>query len=477
MHTARALAWNTGVQIIGKIISTAIGVVVIGLMARYLGDVRFGFYSTANAFFQVFAILLDLGLNVMLVQLLGEHAGDKAYEQRAVSATYTLRILTSIVVLGVAPLIGLMIPQYPWELKLALFAIFASFLASALNQIVVGVQQRHLAMHVVAIAEVAGRLVLLGGLLLAIHFHLGLIPIVFVVSLGGVVNLAINRLVAGRYASFAWNIDPAFWRILIIRVWPIGVSILFNLIYFKADTLILSWVRPFTEVGIYGAAYRVLEIFITLPFMYTGVLLPLIAQAWIKKDLPHFRALMNQSYTVMVLLVAPIVAGVIALGPRIMTLVAGEQFVASGEVLKILILAAAIIFVGTVSSHAIIALDIQRNMIPAYIGTAIVALTGYWLFIPIYGMWAAAWITVVSEGLVAFASTWIAVRASRIPLPWWAMAKSILAAYLMYLCIQPLAQAPLILPIAVGSASYILLVFLLRIVPWSTVRDLLPQRS
>jgi O-antigen/teichoic acid export membrane protein len=140
MHTARALAWNTGVQIIGKIISTAIGVVVIGLMARYLGDVRFGFYSTANAFFQVFAILLDLGLNVMLVQLLGEHAGDKAYEQRAVSATYTLRILTSIVVLGVAPLIGLLIPQYPWELKLALFAIFASFLASALNQIVVGVR-------------------------------------------------------------------------------------------------------------------------------------------------------------------------------------------------------------------------------------------------------------------------------------------------------------------------------------------------
>ena len=277
MSNTKALAWNTGVQILGKAVSTAIGVVVVSLMTRHLGDVGFGMYSTANAFFQIFAIMLDLGLNVMLVQMLGERAGDTAYENRAISATFTLRILSALVLLGIAPIIGLALP-YPPELKLALFAIWGSFFMSSLNQIVIGVQQRHLKMHIVAISEVSGRLILLVGLLASIALHWGLIPIVLIVSIGSTVNFFINVLVAQRYASFAWNWDPEFWRILIKRSWPIGVSILFNLIYFKADTIILSFVRPFQEVGIYSAAYRVLEILVTLPGFTDDLAQRVIAQ-------------------------------------------------------------------------------------------------------------------------------------------------------------------------------------------------------
>jgi O-antigen/teichoic acid export membrane protein len=129
MSVARSLALNTGVQMAGKIVSTIIGVIIVGLMTRHLGQEGFGMYSTANAFLQFFAIMLDLGLNVMVVQLLGENAGNKAYEDRAVSATFTLRALSALVLLGIAPIIGLAFP-YPWELKIAIFALWASFFTS-----------------------------------------------------------------------------------------------------------------------------------------------------------------------------------------------------------------------------------------------------------------------------------------------------------------------------------------------------------
>src|SRR5690349_7264094 len=121
MSVARAIAWNTSIQVVGKVLSTLIGIALIAMLTRQLGQVGFGMYSTANAFLQIFALLLDLGLNVTLIALLGEHAGDTAYEKRCLSALFTLRITLAIVILGfIAPLVALVFP-YPWELKLAIF--------------------------------------------------------------------------------------------------------------------------------------------------------------------------------------------------------------------------------------------------------------------------------------------------------------------------------------------------------------------
>ena len=472
MSHTKALAWNTGVQILGKAVSTAIGVVIVSLMTRHLGDIGFGMYSTANAFFQIFAIMLDLGLNVMLVQMLGERAGDTAYENRAISATFTLRILSALVLLGIAPIIGLALP-YPLELKLALFAIWGSFFVTALNQIVIGVQQRHLKMQIVAISEVVGRIVLLVGLLLSITMHWGLIPIVLIVSIGSTINFLINIIVAKRYASFAWNWDPEFWRILIKRSWPIGVSILFNLIYFKADTLILSLVRPFQEVGVYSVAYRVLEILTTLPFMYTGVLLPLLARAWTDKNKTHFQSLLSNSYIAMFLLVAPIMGSIYILGPRVLTLIAGPDFAASSAILNILLIAVGLIFLGTVSSHAIVALDAQRKMMPVYIIVAILTLIGYVAFIPTYGMWAAAWLTVFSEGLVALASTIISIRRSDTKISWMPLFKIAVVTVIMTLSIQAVKHAWLPIPIAIGSLVYIGLILASGAVSKETLKEVL----
>lgn len=466
---------NTGIQFAGKIVSTVLGVVIIGFMTRELGQAGFGMYSTANAFLQFFAIVLDMGLNVMIVQMLGEHAGDKPYEERAVSATFTLRVLMALVLLGIAPIIGLAFP-YPWELKLAIFGIWGSFFALSLNQIVIGVQQRHLKMHVVAAGEVAGRLVLFAGVLVAYAMHWGLVPIVLLVSAGSVVNFAINILVARRYASFRWNVDPAFWKTLLRRSWPIGASILFNLIYFKSDTLILSVMRSQAEVGLYGAAYRVLEVLVTLPFMYAGVLLPVIAKAWAMRDRARFSRLLGHSYDAMMIFAAPLVAGTLVFATKGMVLVAGSDFEASGNVLRILVLAVAVIFFGTISSHAIVALDAQRKMLPVYAAVAIVTLAGYIALIPAYGMWAAAWLSVFSEFCVALISTVLALRISRTRWVPTSSLKSVAAAVIMALVLLPIQNLSLLITVPAGIAVYAILVIVSGAVSRDTLREILSLR-
>ncbi len=475
MSHTRALAWNTGVQIFGKVISTAIGVLVVGLMTRYLGQQGFGLYTTANSYFQVFAIILDFGLNVTLVQMLGEHAGDAKYEDRITSATFTLRTICALVLLTIAPIIGFFLP-YPLELRLAFFAIWGSFFFTSLNQIVIGVQQRHLKMQAVAIGEIIGRIILLAGVLVARQLGWGLIPIVSIVSIGSFANFAFNTWFAHKYASFRWNWDPTFWKTILRRSWPIGISIIFNLLYYKADTLILSYVRPFQEVGIYGAAYRVLEILITLPFMYCGVLLPIISHAWAKNDKSRFQHLLQNSYTVMLLLAAPLVAGTVVLGDRIMAFVAGKDFAASGDILKILMLAMGVIFFGTISSHAIVALNKQRAMLPWYLVIAIVTCAMYLIYIPQYGMYAAAWLTVFAETFVAVVTTIMSLMASNTQVKLLPLGKIIFAASLMALAVQPFAAMSLAIPIIVGIVVYGVFIFVFGVVSQETLNEILSIR-
>lgn len=472
MTTSRTIAWNTIVQFIGKIISTAIGVIVVGLMARHLGQIGFGLYSTANAYFQIFVLLLDLGLNVTLAQMLGEYREYPDLEKRLSSATFTLRLISSFILLTIAAVVGMFLP-YPLELRLAFIAIWGSFFATALNQIVISVHQRYLRMHIVVIGEVAGRLILLIGVIAARYFGWGLVPIVAFVTLGSILNLCINILVARYSASFRWNIDVEMWKRILMRSWPIGISIFFNLIYYKADTLILSQFRPFAEVGIYGAAYRVLDILTTMPFMYMGIVLPILAHAWSSKENARFAQLLRDSYLVMALCAAPIIAGTIALSKQIMTLVAGPDFSAAGPILNILVIAAGVIFLGTVSSHAVVALHQQKSMLKIYIITAIITLIGYVLFIPQYGMWAAAGLTLFSESLVAIGSTISTIRTSQTSIRLWPFVKVFSSAGIMYLAVLPLRTLPIFIPIFVGALVYTVLVLLSGVISNATIKNIL----
>jgi len=305
----------------------------------------------------------------------------------------------------------------------------------------------------------------------------GLIPVVVFVSFGSTVNLVINWLVARRYASFEWNWDPAFWKTMLGRSWPIGVSILFNLAYFKADTFILSLVRPATEVGLYGAAYRVLEILITFPFMLAGLVLPLMANAWAKKNAERFNTLVRQSLTAMALIAVPLAAGVAVIGTQAMVLIAGADFAASGDILKILSLATAVIYLGTVSSHVVVAVNAQRKMLPVYIAAGVLTAAAYLWLIPIYGMWAAAWLTVASEVVVAASATYITLKAAPRGFDGWNFLKILFAGGVMMLCILPLKNMWLPIPILTGAAVYCVLILITGAVSRGTLKELLSAKK
>ncbi|NCF75328.1 MAG: oligosaccharide flippase family protein, partial [Xanthomonadaceae bacterium] len=140
MRLTQKIAYNTIIQTIGKFISLSLGVVAFGIMTRYLGTERFGQYTTVVAFLQFFAILADMGLMLITVQMISRPNID---EEKILSNIFTLRFFASIAFFSIAPIVSLFFP-YPKIVKIAISIFTISFFFLSLIQVLTGLFQKKL---------------------------------------------------------------------------------------------------------------------------------------------------------------------------------------------------------------------------------------------------------------------------------------------------------------------------------------------
>ena len=74
----RKIALNTIAQIIGKVITTGISVVMLAYLARYMGVAGYGDYTIVFSFLGFFAILADMGFYTIAVRETAKNPEDSA---------------------------------------------------------------------------------------------------------------------------------------------------------------------------------------------------------------------------------------------------------------------------------------------------------------------------------------------------------------------------------------------------------------
>jgi O-antigen/teichoic acid export membrane protein len=396
MHLATKVAYNTIIQVISKVVATVLGLFTVAIMTRYLGTAGFGEYTTIITFLAIFGVIADLGLTLVTVQMISQPGVD---EKKVLDNLFSLRFLTAIIFLSIAPVAAWFFP-YGHDIKIGIIIVVFSFFFIALNQIFTAIFQKHLRMDKVSIAENVSRVVLLAGTLLTVRAGLGLKGILFSIVAGSFVQFVILYFFSRRFAKLNFAFDFSLWREVAQKSWPLALTIFFNLIYLKADTLILSLMKSQSEVGIYGASYKVIDILTTIPFLFAGVVLPILAADWAAKAEERFRKILQKSFDLMIILAVPLVIGTQVIAAPVMVMVAGKEFAEAGIILRILIFAAGFVFVSSFFAHVMVALDKQRRIIPAYVFTAVTALAGYLIFIPRFSYFGAAAVTVYSEAAI-----------------------------------------------------------------------------
>lgn len=472
MSFTRKIAHNTLIQFGGKIFGTVLGVVTIAIMTRYLGAQGFGQYTTIIAFLQLFAILIDFGLAISVLQLMAHPDND---EKRILNNVFTLRLFSAIIMMSLAPIVSLFFP-YPSIIKIGIALTSAAFIFNSLNQVLIGVFQKKLKMGQSTFAEVVGRTVLMVVVIIAVVYNYGLLGVLVAQIIASAITFLINLLLSRRLIPFTLAFEWPIWKKIWSTTWPIAVSVSLNLIYYKADTIILSLTQPESDVGIYGATYRVLEILTQFPYMFSGLILPILTINY-AKNIIDFKRVFQKAFDFLVIAALPLVFGTIVVAGKIMTLVAGNEFVEAGAVLQIIILATAIIFVNTIFGYSIIVINKQRQMIPAYVLTAIVAVTGYFFLIPRYSYFGAAWMTVVAEALIFSLNIIMFYKTTKFFPKLTIIYKALLASLVMSASVYLLRDLHVGVIVIIAAIIYSVVLYLVKGVSRETISEIIHIRS
>ncbi len=466
MSLTTSIAKNTLLQVIGRFVGTILGLFSVALLTRYLGPPGYGSFTTITGFLQFFGILVDFGLTLTAVQMISEANADAA---RIMGNIFTFRFISALIFFGAAPLIVLFFP-YPPDVKMGVAIGSLAFLGMTMTQVMVGIFQKNLRVEQVALAEVAGRAVLLAGIGLVVYLHAGLMMTIWALVAGNVVQFLITLAAGRRLIPFKLAFNPPLIRDIIRRSWPIGLSITFNLIYLKGDVVILSLFRGQAEVGLYGAAYKVLDVVTVIPMMFMGLVLPTLVAAW-SYDKEIFKRRLQKAFDFSTLLALPLVGGALVLGRDIMTFVASGEFAGSGTILKVLIIAAGAVFFSALYGHTVIAIGKQRRSIWGYGIDAVLSLIAYLIIVPRFGAIGAAWVTVFSEIFIMFYLATLVARTVGVTQSIRTGAKAFVATVIMMAALYTLPPLHVMVKVIAGVMVYGIAALLLRAVSVETLRE------
>ncbi len=472
MSLIAKIAKNTLYQTVGKGIGTVLGVITIALITRQLGPTGFGYYTTSITFLQFFSVLIDFGLQMTTSQML---AKPGANEKKIFANIFTIRLLSSIILLGGAAALIWLLP-YPTIIKQGAGIASFSFLFIALQSVLISIFQKNLDSGKIAASEVFSRLALLIGVVISMYFGGGVLPIIASVSVGSLVGFLILFFGAKKHLPIGLEFDKKVWKEIWTISWPLTITIALTLVYFRADTVVMSLTRPQNEVGLYGATYKVLEIIIQFSYLFLGLILPLLTKFYVE-SLDLFNKAIQKTYDFYAILIIPMIGATIILAEKIMVFVSGNDFAASGSILRILVLAVGMIFLNSLFGYGIVAGNQQKKMIKFYLANAVVILALYLILIPIYTYWAAAWLTVASETIMAVSAFYIIRKQSGLRLKNNIVSKSALASLIMMAVLYFINSQNLATQVIVGLIIYFWALYMFKGIDKKIIKDIMPNKN
>jgi O-antigen/teichoic acid export membrane protein len=162
------------------------------------------------------------------------------------------------------------------------------------------------------------------------------------------------------------------------------------------DILAITFFRTLEEVGLYSAAVPIIALIMFIPFSLNSILMPTISEIWTKKrkDLISTEVQRIQKYALIAII--PIALSLFAFSDVAIRIFFGEKYVVASIILKILSIGAIINTLAVINKEILNGIG-KPSVNSRIIFTAVVInLIGCLVFVPIYGMIAAALSTVFS---------------------------------------------------------------------------------
>ncbi|MCK5332754.1 flippase [Candidatus Parcubacteria bacterium] len=467
-NLTQKIAYNAVFSAGARVIEVALALIIIGLTTRYLGEGGFGDYIIVVTFIYIFSVLADLGLYSIVVR---EISRDGADEEKIVNNAFTLRAFAGLLFLSSAFFISLLFP-YSWDVRMGIAVAATGFWFLSSTQVLMGLFQKHLVMDRVSVAEICGRVIQFLFVWIVISLDLGFLSIIASIIAGALVSFLLVLFFASQYVKIRLSFDFSLWKKLLKQGFPLAISAILVLIYFKLDTIFLSVIKTNEAVGVYGLSYKIMENLIFFPAMLVGLTMPIMSRS-IFTDRMRFRSIVQRTLNLLIIAVVPMIVGVFFISDKIVQLIGGKEgFVDSPAVLNILMIALGFIFLGALFSNIIIAANLQKRLAQIYFVGMIFNVVTNFIFIPQYSYFGAAATTVATELLVTSLMIAVIYRSLKFIPSFAIIFKAILASILMALALSYFNFLNIFILVFIGVVVYLPVIYILGGISKEEIRKL-----
>lgn len=389
------LATNTIVQTLGILGSAAISFFTFVAITRGLGPEAFGDFTAAMVFLFIPVVIADIGFSASVIR---EISAAPERTERAMRASLPFRAVVSAGTVGLAAVIGVALPLNERTTDALLIGSIGSFL-TLMTLALLPVLQAQLRMHWAVAGNMAGRLVTLGVTLGALGLDLGFKSIVWAQVVGIAVTFVIHLVAVSRTVRIRPVIDTDYWRNLVLGSLVIGLAIGLSQIYFRIDTVLLALLTDSEEVGLYGAAYKFIELSQFTAAAVAVSMFPPLANFVATGD-SRAMPLVQKSFDVLVVGAVFLAVLMLAFPEDIITYTAGSDYSDAAAALQILAPYVLFGFVNAGLWRVLLARNRDRTLLGMSATVLVINVALNLVLIPEYGYKAAAAVSVVSEALI-----------------------------------------------------------------------------
>ncbi len=378
-------------QIIGKALSSISTFLVIGLIARNYGPEATGVYTLATTYLTMFYVVVDLGLNAYVLPKLDQNSKEA-------NNLFNLRFLWSLVVALTALLLAFVLPlgnqEFATSILIGLSTIVSASIFVSLNLIF----QKNLRFDLSMISSSVGSIANLAFVAYIINFHLPVYTLFFGFMIGWLANNLVGFILVRKFYKFSLILPEKGFIKDIKTAWPIALTLVLNVIYFRVDAFILSSVRSVTEAGFYNVAFSFFQTILFIPSFIMNSYYPMIVEEvreHIKLKRQFFLAFFLMGGLGLTTLLA-----VYFLSPLIIHLVVGQGFEKSIESLKILSLGFPAFFMTSLLMWILVTFKRYKLILAVYALGLVLNIFLNLIFTSRYSYIATSWITVLCEYLI-----------------------------------------------------------------------------
>ncbi len=380
----------TGAEVISKINAL--------IMAAYLGRILkpegFGILGFATAFVSYFLLMVNFGLDTYGTR---EIAKDKNQSSKLVNNILSIRILFAVVWYTLFLIIVLLIDK-PLTVKIVLLITAVNLLVNAIsiNWFFMGIEK----MWLIAVRQIATNLLSLLGIIIFVKKENDLTIAAGIIVFSNLINSAwLLKIFNSRYNKLTLRLDKDYLKTIIKESLPLVFSSFMIAIYYNLDMVMLGYMKPERDVGIYSAAYKIFLAGIIPISLVLNSFFPSLSKIGLNKSF-EFRKIIKQYAFFMFGTGIVICMFIFFDADLIVNLIFGKQYTNAEAPLLILALNILVISVNVFLGNPLIAWGKQKHYSFAVAFGALANIILNILLIPKYTYVGAAFATLLSEAAV-----------------------------------------------------------------------------